>query len=184
MKKFFCINLLIFINAISAFGQGGNTTLVGRWAAGPPYAFIVEDNIVYTASGGILQILDISNPSEPQLLGQISTSGIISDVAKEGNYVYLAEEDSGLKIIDVSNLTNPVQISELLLPSPAIRLIVNNQTVFIADGEYDYGTVWTCGGLRIVDVTNPFNPQPLGSYTFSSPRWTIFICYTPGMKHL
>ena len=174
MKSFFCFTLLIFFVNIFLYAQGGgNTTLVGRWAAGPPYAFTVEDNIVYTASGGILQILDISNLSEPQLLGQISTSGIISDIAKEGNYVYLAEEDSGLKIIDVSNLTNPVQISELLLPRPAIRLIVNNQTVFIADGEYDYGTVWTCGGLRIVDVTNPFNPQPLGSYTFSSSRCLI-----------
>jgi hypothetical protein len=174
MKTIFCFYLLIFSANSFLFAQGGgNTTLVGRWAAGPPYAFTVEDNIIYTASGGILQILDISNPSEPQLLGQVSTNGIISDVAKEGNYVYLAAEDSGLKIIDVSDLTNPIQISELLLPSPAIRLIVNNQTVFIAEGEYDYGTVWTCGGLRIVDVTNPFNPQPLGSYAFSSPRCYI-----------
>lgn len=174
MKTFFCFTLLFFfINIFLNAQGGGNTTLVGRWAAGPPYAFIVEDNIVYTASGGILQILDISNPSDPQLIGQVSTNGIISDVAKEGNYVYLAAEDSGLKILDVSNLADPIQVGELLLPRPAIRLIVNNQTVFIAEGEYDYGTVWTCGGLRIVDVTNPFNPQQLGTYAFSSPRCFI-----------
>ena len=152
---------MLFINGIVLYGQaGGNTTLIGRWAAGPPYAFTVENNIVYTASGGILLILDISNPSNPELLGQVSTSGIISDVAKSGNYVYLAEQDSGLIIIDVSNLADPVQISELFLQGPVNKIIANNQTLFIAEGGYN-GSQWT-GGLRTLDISDPQNPQILG----------------------
>jgi len=163
MKNFFCICGFLFITNILLYGQtGGNTTLVGRWAAGPPYAFTVENNIVYTASGGILLILDITNPSEPQLLGQVSTDGIISDVAKSGNYVYLAEQDSGLKIIDVSGLADPVQVSELLLPGSVNKVIADNQTLFIAEGGYN-GSQWT-GGLRTLDISDPQNPQLLGFY--------------------
>jgi hypothetical protein len=170
MKTFFCFTLLIFFVNIFLYAQGGeNTTLVGRGAAGPPYAFIVEDNIVYTASGGILLILDITNPSDPELLGQISTNGIIKDVAKSGNYVYLAEGDSGLKIIDVSNLNNPEQVGELLLPGPSKKIIANNQILYVAEGEYYDGSQWIGGGLRTVSVSDPSEPQPLGFYDSPDP---------------
>ncbi len=160
MKKFFCINLLIFIN-IFLYGQGeGNTTLVGRWAAGPPYAFKVENNIIYTASGGILLILDISDPTNPQFLGQVFTDGIINDVAKSGNYVYLAEKAHGLKIIDVSNLSNPIQVGELQLSVPVNKITSNNQALFVAEGGYDEGQ-WR-GGLRTLDISDPLNPRILG----------------------
>ena len=170
MKNFFCICGFLFITNILLYGQtGGNTTLVGRWAAGPPYAFTVEDNIVYTASGGILLIIDISNPSNPELLGQVSTNGIISDVAKSDNYVYLAEGDSGLKIIDVSNLNSPVQVAELLLPGPVKKLKARNQILYVAEGEYYSGNQWVGGGLRTVNVSNPSNPEILGFYDSPDP---------------
>lgn len=177
MKTIFCFTLLFFFVNIFLNAQGGgNTSLVGRWAAGPPYAFIVEDNIVYTASGGILQILDISNPSEPQLLGQISTSGIISDVAKEGNYVYLAEEDSGLKILDVSNLINPVQVGELLLPGPVKKLIARNQILYVAEGEYYSSGQWIGGGLRTINISDPINPQMLAFFdSDDSPNYMSLV---------
>lgn len=170
----------ILLNYISFFllgviqlsGQSGvETNLVGRWAAGPPNAFTIENNIIFTASGGILQTLDISDPSNPKLLGQVATSGIINDISKEGNYVYLAEGDSGLKVIDVSNPANLIQVSEILLTGPINKLIVNNQTLYVAEGGYD-GSQWT-GGLRTLDVSDPFNPQPLGFY--DSPNQSKFI---------
>ncbi|MEW6194405.1 MAG: hypothetical protein AB1521_04510 [Bacteroidota bacterium] len=159
MKKFFCINLLILINFF-LYAQEGNTTLVGKWAAGPPYAFAVENNIVYTASGGILLILDISDPINPQLLGQVNTDGVINDVAKSGNHVYLAEKGNGLKIIDVSNLSNPIQVGELQLSGPVNKIISNNQTLFVAEGGFDEGQ-WK-GGLRTIDISDPLNPRILG----------------------
>ena len=150
---------------------GGGTELVGRWAAGSPNAFTVENNIVFTANGGILQTLDISDPSNPVLLGQVATNGVISDVAKSGNYIYLAEGDSGLKVIDVSNLGNPIQVSELLLPGSVNTLVIDNQTLYVAEGGFDGGQ-WI-GGMRTLDVTDPFNPQPLGFY--DSPGESNFI---------
>jgi len=160
------------LGVIQLLGQSEvETKMVGRWAAGSPNAFTVENNIVFTASGGILQTLDISDPLDPKLLGQVATSGIINDISKQGNYVYLAEGDSGLKVIDVSNLGNPIQVSELLLPGPVNKLIVDNETLYIAEGRWDGGQ-WI-GGLRTLDVSDPFNPRPLGFYV--SPGESNFI---------
>ena len=172
MKNYLGYIGFFLLGIIQLFGQSeSETKMVGRWAAGPPYAFTVENNIVFTASGGILQTLDISDPSNPKLLGQVATSGVINDISKDGNYVYLAEGDSGLKVIDVSNLANPTQVSELLLPGPVNKLIVNNQTLYVAEGRWDGGQ-WI-GGLRTLDVSDPFNPQPLGFYV--SPGESNFI---------
>ena len=172
MKNFLSYICFFLLGVIQLFGQSeSETKMVGRWAAGPPYAFTVENNIVFTASGGILQTLDISDPSNPKLLGQVATSGVINDISKDGHYVYLAEGDSGLKVIDVSNLANPTQVSELLLPGPVNKLIANNQTLYVAEGRWDGGQ-WI-GGLRTLNVSDPFNPQPLGFYV--SPGESNFI---------
>ena len=70
MKIIYLISMgIIILNTFLDAQTGSSTTLVGRWAAGPPNAFTVENNIVYSASGGILQTLDISDPSNPILLG-------------------------------------------------------------------------------------------------------------------
>lgn len=172
MKNFLSYTCFFLLGVIQLLGQSEvETKMVGRWAAGPPNAFTVENNIIFTASGGILQTLDISDPSNPKLLGQVATSGVINDISKDGYYVYLAEGDSGLKVIDVSNLNNPIQVSELLLPGPVNKLIANNQTLYVAEGRWDGGQ-WI-GGLRTLDVSDPFNPQPLGFY--DSPGESNFI---------
>lgn len=174
MKFRFYYKLILLFSLTSSVTQAQvNTTLVGRWAGGPPYAFTVENNIVYTANGGILQNVDISDPSNPILLGQVPTNGIISDIAKEDNYVYLAEEDSGLKVIDVSNTSNPLQVSEMLLTGPVNKLIVSNQTLYIAEGGYD-GSQWI-GGLRTLDISDPLNPMPLGFYNSSRKPYFISL---------
>ncbi|MGB5848859.1 MAG: hypothetical protein WBH40_10250 [Ignavibacteriaceae bacterium] len=172
MKNFLIYICFFLLGATQLYGQNEvGTELVGRWAAGPPYAFTVENNIVFTASGGILQTLDISDPSNPILIGQVATNGIINDVAKSGNYIYLAEGDSGLKIIDVTNLTNPVQVNEYLQSYPILKFKVENQTLFITEGKYDESQ-WT-GGLRILDISDPISPQPLGFFASSRPSYFI-----------
>ncbi len=172
--KNFRIYLIIFLLSavIKLHGQSSNETeLVGRWAAGSPNAFTVENNIIYTGNGGILQIIDLSDVNNPILLGQAITDGVINDVAKSNNYVYLAEKGKGIKIIDVSNSSNPIQVSEILLPGPANKLVVNNQTLCAAEGRY-IDNQWF-GGLRTIDVSDPLNPNTLGFY--GSPSRINFI---------
>ena len=54
-----------------------------------------------------LQIIDVSDPVKPALLGSIDTNGDYRDVVVVGTTVYVAAGYAGLKIIDVSDPTSP-----------------------------------------------------------------------------
>ena len=75
-----------------------------------PYAndVTVSGRYAYVAAGGSgLQIIDISNPSSPTLIGTYNTPNFAYDVTVSGNYAFVADGTSGLQIIDISNPSSP-----------------------------------------------------------------------------
>ena len=63
----------------------------------------VIDNIAYIANGTSgLQLIDVSDPMNPQLQASYDTWGTAVDVWVENDYAYVADGDRGLKIIDLS----------------------------------------------------------------------------------
>jgi hypothetical protein len=77
------------------------------------YAHGIEtvNNYAYVASAwGGLQILDISNPNAPTLLGSYDTAGYSRDVTVSGNYAYIADSNSGLQILDITNRNSPTLV--------------------------------------------------------------------------
>ncbi|MCK9566182.1 MAG: hypothetical protein M0Q43_09055, partial [Methanothrix sp.] len=68
----------------------------------------VSGGYAYVANTGLgLQIIDVSNPSNPTLAGSCDTPGSAIGVAVSGSYAYVADYDKGLQIIDVSDPSNP-----------------------------------------------------------------------------
>jgi hypothetical protein len=62
----------------------------------------------------------------------------------------VADEESGLRIIDVSNPARPREVGSLDTPGQARGVALSGNVAYIADGE---------GGLRVVDVSNPAAPR-------------------------
>lgn len=117
----------------------------------------VSGNRAYvTVAGKGLQILDISNPASPTLLGTASADG--SFVAVAGDYAYVL--GSRLYIVDVANPSSPVQVGvyTYTLPAgaPLYDLAVGGNHAYIAKGNYY---------LEIVNVSNPSQPSPVLTYT-------------------
>ena len=68
----------------------------------------VSGNYAYVAAETAgLQVIDLSNPANPQRVGGYDSSGIALGVAVSGTYAYLADANNGLQVIDVSNPANP-----------------------------------------------------------------------------
>ena len=65
------------------------------------------------------------------------------------NFAFLADDEYGLQIIDISDLDSPFIVSSIDTPGNAQDLLILNQYLFIADGEK---------GLQIVDISNPTSP--------------------------
>ncbi len=74
--------------------------------------------------------------------------GACWEVSVNGSYAYYSD-GSYLKILDISNPTNPVEKGELLLPRPIVTMKSMGSYVYVADS-------WD--GFIIIDVSNPDNP--------------------------
>jgi hypothetical protein len=52
-------------------------------------------------------IVDVTDPSAPELAGSYDTEGYAFGVAVSGNYTYLADEYNGLVIVDITDPSAP-----------------------------------------------------------------------------
>ncbi len=143
----------------------GSITSVGVWGYGPTYAVYVETPYAYIGSGRVLQVLDISNPSSPVLVGEVTTPGVIVRMGKNKDYVFLGlltrddANDPGVVAVDVSDPTHPQVIPDSYFMSPFPRGIASV-------GQYIY--VVSSSTLLIYDVSNIHNPVVVNQKNFTS----------------
>ncbi|MFQ5858777.1 MAG: hypothetical protein ACE5LU_24515 [Anaerolineae bacterium] len=134
----------------------------GVYVAGN-YAYLAEwmgwDGSKYV--GGGLSIVDISNPAIPTGVGFYRRPGWSDDVAVEGNYAYLAADNSypnsaknGLHIIDITNPTSPSKAGFYRVPTGASGVAVRGSYAYLPNEE----------GLHIIDVADPATPFEVGFY--------------------
>jgi len=102
------------------------------WAAG----VAVSGNYAYVADGYFgLQVINVSNPANPQRVGGYDTSGFAYRVAVSGNYAYVADGFGGLQVIDVSNPANPRRVGGNSAPNPFAVAVTDSYVFVAAEGE-------------------------------------------------
>ena len=154
-----------FLRIVDVSAPGFNKPVVGAvllpdqandiWVSGD-YAYIA------CANAG-LQIVDISNPADPRLAGNLPLIGTANRVCVSGNYAYIAAQDGGLVIANVSDPSNPTQIKQIQefkflgIPITAYDVYVNLPYVYVATGD---------NGLMKIDVSDPVDPKPLTLYVW------------------
>lgn len=127
------------------------------------YAYVMR-----TGASSILQIIDVSNPSNPTLEG--SVSGLpLGPVAiyVQGGYAYVMNAGGGsMSIIDVRNPNNPVVVA-------TVATGAGSQSVYV-QGRYAYVVNAGVFALQVFEVSNPALPVLVGSRAlvgFNSPLW-------------
>jgi hypothetical protein len=130
--------------------------LVGRWPSGE--ARIVHDVAVhgdhaYWATNSGLVIFDISDPARGLFEREVGIheSGSLGQVYVAGGHAYVAGDDVGLEVIDVSDPASP---------QPRGRYEGGAGRRFFVSGEYVYGANGRT--LDIIDVSDPSRPQLVG----------------------
>ncbi len=95
-------------------------------------------------------------------VGRLSTTVAVADLAVSGGFAYLASDNDGLQIVDVSNPTNAILVGGYKYggTSPGSRpaafgVAVSGNLIYLA-----YGTA----GLLVLDASNPTNCVLLGRY--------------------
>lgn len=110
----------------------------------------VQGNYAYLSTGLGLEILNISDPPRPVLVGQFWRLG---SATVQGSYAYLNESSSGtLWVINIADPVNPVAVGSLPIISSGAPLVSGN-----------YAYLRRSPGISIVDISNPSSPEYVSS---------------------
>jgi hypothetical protein len=81
-----------------------------------------------------MQVVDISTPASPVIVGSVSTRGPVRDVMVVGHYAYMADGD-GLRVVDLSDPTSPVIIGGSATQGETMGVAAAGDRVYVADGN-------------------------------------------------
>jgi hypothetical protein len=132
----------------------------------------VAGTVAYVAEDVGLQLVDVSDPAHPVLLGSLSfPAGRQVRVAVGGNLVYLADLSFGLHVVDVTNPMQPREVGSLALAGTP-RAVSLGGTGLGSSGLIGSYAVVACGngGVAVVDVSVPTAPVLLGTTPPGQPR--------------
>ena len=118
--------------------------------------FAVDGSTAYVADRFHgLRVVDCTNPVSPQETAVYSRYGHDYDVCVLDNYAYV-REDYKLKIIDISDLQNPVETGYFENTWQINSVKIVGDMAYVVDHSYN------C--LHVIDISNPYAPTPMGTY--------------------
>lgn len=133
----------------------------------------VSGNYAYVAAGAAgLQVVDVTNRSNPHVVAALDTPGNANDVVVVGNYAYVADGTFGLQIVEITNPLAPVLAGSLDTAGTAWDLVVRGGQAFVADGG---------AGLAIIDVGDPANASLVGSLALGGTTKGVDADLTSGL---
>lgn len=127
-------------------------TEIGNWPYGLCYAVDAKGNYAYVGNGSTFQVLDISNPSLPAIVGEYFTSAAyMRDIRVRDSLAFVIT--GGLLILNISNPYSPQQVGYLQFPVAPVRLALADSFAFVS---------FYTGVIRVVDISDPTSPTLRG----------------------
>jgi|GEM_PF-1364135 len=139
-----------------------------------------DDDYIYLSSiENSVQILDVTNPLDPVLRGEVPTSGIPQGYDKVGNDLYCVDDDGFLTILDVFNPLDPQLTTSYLFSEPdspfdgrhlGLDVEVENGFAYISYDKVENGYPTPC--FDVLDISDYSNINLLNSIPLD------YICYS------
>ena len=122
---------------------------VSRLAWGPSKTHFVTPQHIYIGAGGAVLIGKQVSPDSLQILSYFYLPTIVKSLNVRGNNLFALDEHKGLIIYDISNIYNPVCLSQINFNTIVYDLILDYPYAFVALGD---------SGIKKVNISNPINP--------------------------
>lgn len=156
--------------------MGSESALLKQYG-GFAYAVTKQGDYAYLTIGSRLEVLDVSDPTNPIYLSQtpiVSSTYFVNEMLISGTVGYLAA-DYQVQVFDLSDSVQPEVTAVFTIPSQYINDMVISGTLLFLGEVKNTGEFPGYGGLRILDISDPFNPTEL-SY-FGEGRITEAIAH-------
>ncbi|MEZ4866387.1 MAG: C13 family peptidase [Caldilineaceae bacterium] len=136
-------------------------TLSSSYATGTTLRriFVVGSSLYGIDNLNQLRLYDATDPTRILRKGLYAAPGYAVSITASGfsgdQYLYVAEDAYGLRIMKIEPPDNPVAVSLYQTPDYALGVAVDFNYAYVAA----YGS-----GLRIIDINDPANPREVGFY--------------------
>jgi hypothetical protein len=118
----------------------------------------VSGDLALVADWFTLELVDISDPSQPTLTGSYAYSEV-SDVDVSGNLACVAVGNGGMKILDISDPSLPTQVGAYNGEGICMDVEVAGDYAFTANSIFMGGP-----GFQVIDISDPTTPVLAGGY--------------------
>ena len=139
---------------------GQNTLPVGKWREGSCDAVVKVENTLFYTNGSYLEMVVLDDDNFPQMVSFFESRGRIYDLTVNGNYVYLAIEKIGMSIVSIEDFANPAETGFCEFKQYYPQVVHYGQFLYCFAGSGQQ--------LKIIDVSDPYNPFILHSRTTPS----------------
>ncbi len=117
----------------------------------PTFRVALEGTYAYLLGSSTLHVVDVSTPTDPIVVGELTDLGPVADLVVSGSLAYVV--GNGLDIIDVGDPTTPTLLGHLESGSGR-SVAVQGDVAFLANGFQS--------GFETVDVSDPTTPTLVG----------------------
>jgi len=100
------------------------------------------------------------------ITGGLDTPGLTSGVKVAGDYAYIADGSSGIRVIDITDPANPFLAGKLNFPTSVREIDIS--------GDFLYVVAYN-KGLKVVDISDPTTPVQVGSETFYGLTYDVIV---------
>ncbi|MCF7811171.1 T9SS type A sorting domain-containing protein [bacterium] len=140
----------------------------------PIHCTAVSDNALFVSyvdrDNNLLQIFDISDPSNPELISEYQTPEFIEDIAVSGNLCFIAVGESGICILDITNPAEPRAIGFFNTPGLANKIRIEEDHLFVSDYINDH-----INRFLVFDVSDPTHPSEVGYTNLPREIWDFTV---------
>ncbi|MCW8812729.1 MAG: YCF48-related protein, partial [Chlorobium sp.] len=118
------------------------------------YAYVVDDIL---NEPDWIRAINISDPTNPFQVGSILMQSDVNALDVSGNYLFAATTNTGLRVIDISDPTNLVEVSFFSAPN-VYDVCVQDDYAYIASSDYN-------GGFITLDISDPIHPVFVSTFS-------------------
>jgi hypothetical protein len=152
----------------------------GPGVGGSLARFTINNNHLYTLSGGDVQSIDLTDPTSPNVVSKTTITWDMETIFPYKNNLFIGSR-TGMHILDVTNPASPQMISTYSHVRVCDPVVVQDDLAYVTLRS---GT--TCDGftnqLEVINIEDLRFPQLVKSYPLTNPHGlgideeTLFIC--------
>ena len=110
-----------------------------------------------------LCVIDIREPDMPDPVSSLALPLVAWDIDVENKHCYVANYSAGLKIVDYSDVANPVIVGSAYVHE-AVNVAVQKQHAYVVDRFYNDMDDYWWTDLLVFDVSDPSHPTAVTTF--------------------